>query len=229
MKKILLTLLLFSIPLTGFTYADQTKAGIFQLGYQAGVGINGGSAKTVSGSDLGYYTTGDENAFKDSKVEAGVAYNTGVNANYFVFNNLSIMTGLLYESKSLDVKYPKNTSNYDFEAAFVFNFITIPIGLRYYFTDWFFLGAGFYYAMPAGKAEREYKSSDKEKKSVSAESDYGFLVDLGFSFKITDKINLEFVTRYERGLALVYKKDDIVTDVKLTSLFFNAGVTYRLK
>jgi hypothetical protein len=227
MKKYILLIILF-VPVSVFA----REVDPMQIFVNFGYGANFHDSKNMSGSAVGIAVESDSSLWGDSKQESTYTYNFGVGFNYFFSDYFSIVTGLYYEQKILDITYPKRTAIDDINAKYTFGFATIPIGVRYNY-NWFFIGGGLYVAID-DKVEVQVKHTTTlgqytENYDRSSNNDFGLFVDLGVYFLIADKIGLTAFIRYEHGFSKVYDKPNVVvTDIQTRTAYLNIGVSYSL-
>jgi hypothetical protein len=148
--------------------------------------------------------------------------------DYFIIDRLAITIGLYYEHSPVKYTYPKRSSIYDLEITGDFSFLTIPAGVHYFFTGWFFAGGGFYFGSTLNE-EFEIKygpisASDK----FQTNNDLGMFFDVGGNFAITEKASILASLRYKHGLSKVYDRDDIITNIKMRAFMINAAYGIKL-
>jgi hypothetical protein len=222
MKRIFL---LFIMTLFTST-ALAIEAGRYRLSLSGGLGISGGEAEAISGSELGSLL-GDPTLFKDGKIEESTAYNFGFGIDYFIIDRLSLVSGLYYASKPIKLVYPKNTSAVDLEFIFDTTYLVIPLGVRYYIS-WLFFGGGVYYGLIVDDAAEMKAGSYSEDVELDMNNDFGFFLDLGIDISITETRSIVIFARFERGLTYIYDEVDIITDVKTAAITFNLGFCFYL-
>ncbi|KAF2340933.1 porin family protein [Flavobacterium tistrianum] len=220
MKKI--TLLLFTITLITFkTTAQESK---FKFGVQAGL--------TYS-SFRGYESFADE--------KPGFSYLFGVSSQYQINESLSLRADLNYDRKTQTSKgegtYTSDTpyNRYSIKATNYFNYITLPIMLKFNFTrnKSFYINGGPYFGYLL-KSGWKYETSgiqnsneNLEDTKYSKSMDFGISAGFGKEFKLNDNHNIYIELRENLGLTDIAKYP-IRSDgsMKTNSLNLIAGFTF---
>jgi hypothetical protein len=222
MRRSIIVFILLLISISSFA----REPGNSQIIPHFGIGYSGADFKSWSGSDLGFYLVGDPTVLDNAELEYSMAYNWGADIVYFI-SSLAIVTGLIYEYKPVLIVYPKKTATKDFELKAELDFITIPIGVRYYL-DIFYFGGGVYYGTAVGKADTETRAAYTETGSIDINNDFGLFLDIGLNYNFGEEIGIDIYLRYERGLVEIYDEEAIITDIKTRAFYLNAGVSYNL-
>lgn len=192
-----------------------------------GIGFSGGNFKAINGQDLGLLISGDSTMYKNPSPELSFAYNLGFGFDYFMTDKVALSAGIYYENRPCLVVYEKNTAANDFEVEFDFSFLTIPIGLRYYF-EMLFLGGGLYYGKLLSDDATVKADYTVDVQLEDTHDDIGFFLDFGFSHQLSETGSIIIFARYKRGLTYVYDAEDIVTDLKIIDLTINFGYGIRI-
>jgi hypothetical protein len=200
---------------------EAQKAGDKILFAGFGLGATVSDFEYVVGSDVGYYMFGNSTLFNNAEesTDGGLAYNIGVMYDYFVFDRFSVTFGLSYDSNPVSYKYPKRTAANDLEIDIKFAFITIPVGVHYYFFDHLLVGGGMYLGIPVRDDFEMKYGSAKASDELTTNNDFGMFFDLGYNFDITEQHNILLSMRYKHGFSKVYSDDDMITNIKLSTLY----------
>jgi hypothetical protein len=100
--------------------------------------------------------------------------------------------------------------------------------MHYFFTNWVFLGGGFYAGLPLSDDFELAYGSSTESVNIEITSDIGFFIDAGFNFELTNGNSILLGLRYKRGLTEIYDKDDMITHIKMRTFLFNAAYGIKL-
>lgn len=190
-----------------------------------GLGTSSSDADAMSGS---YLRTTSGSTFKNAESESSSAYNIGAMFDYFIIDRLAVTVGLYYESSPVKYTYPRRSAAYDLELTGEFAFLTIPAGAHYFFTDWFFLGGGFYIGLPVRDDFEVELGPASGSTELQTNNDFGLFLDIGGNFAIRENGSILVGLRYKRGLAKVYDKEDIITDIKMRSFMLNLAYGIKL-
>lgn len=197
------------------------------------VGASFANKPTVwSANDLERLATGyTGNAlFKEAKNETDGAFTIGCGFDYFFANSFTVCTGLSVDYTPAKIKYPKNNADTDINVIFDFWFLNIPLGVHY-FGKYFACGAGLYFDLvlsDSGKVEFGNYPISIKTKDLDFSNDVGIFVDLGVHFNITERMDIALTGRFKNGFTKVYSKDDLITDIKMRSLFFILSLGFKL-
>lgn len=204
------------------------EKGSYFINFSGGLGISTGNADTWSGSSLGIYLNGDPTLYDDAENKPDLAVNFGVDINYFLSESFTFLTGLYYDSLPFKTVYPGNTASNDLELTTDFRFLTIPAGMRVYF-DLLFFGGGVYYGiLLSDDAEIKSGSTSVDVELENTKNNFGFFVDLGLYFDLSETNGLILYARYKRGLVNVYEEEDMLTNIKLIDLTLNFGYSIKI-
>jgi opacity protein-like surface antigen len=204
------------------------KAGekIIFLGFGFGSSFSGADA--ISGSDLGTMMNPPSSTYwNNADSETSFAYNIGAMFDYFPIDKLALTVGLYYEHTPVKYTYPKRTLSYDFEFTGNFSFLTIPAGVHYFFTDWFFLGGGLYFGLPVNDDVEIELGPASGSLELQTNNDIGLFLDIGGNFAVTENGSVLVSLRYKYGLTKVYDKYDMITNIKMRTFMIN--VAYGIK
>ena len=202
------------------------REGTSRVVLHGGAGACTVEANAWSGSDLGNYLGGDPTLFNDAEAEADSAVNFGGDFIYFI-SNVALTTGLMYERKDFIITYPKNTASTDLKYEISSKFLTVPLGLRYYF-EIFYLGGGIYYGRALDDADVTATAVTTAEFELEIDDDFGIFFDFGANYLFTETIGIDVYLRYEHGISEIYSENDLITDIKTRTLFINVGVSINL-
>jgi hypothetical protein len=208
------------------------KAGDKILFAGFGFGVSTADFEYIVGSDVGYYMFGNSTLFNDIEEsdEGDLAYSIGVMYDYFVFDKFSVTVGLSYDNNPLSYKYPKRTASNDLEINMKFAFITIPLGVHYYFFEHLLFGGGLYLGIPVRDDFEVKYGYSKASDELPTDNDIGMFFDLGYNFNINDQHNILLSMRYKHGLSKVYSDDDMITNIKIRTLYIlQVAYGYKFK
>ena len=158
------------------------------------------------------FSMGDD-VYYDATPEVMAAWNLGIGFEYFFLKetearfpiNLSFTTGLLYEKQPLSYK----DKDYGSKTNFNFTYITIPMGIRILFSEFFFIGSGLYYAKTLGHDVTI--NSVYMGKLIDVKDDFGLYGDFGLDFKLSDSGSLLLYFRSKMGLVEKQKGSKLKT------------------
>lgn len=191
-----------------------------------GGGISFAEYKAWSGSELGLFLMGDPTLFKNDEYAYPVLWGAGVMVDYFISGNLAFTCGLSYDHSEFRTEYLLNGPyGEDLTLRVDFNFLTVPVGVHYYFSEYFLAGGGLYLGRLISD---DFYVNDESGGSIGGHDDIGIFLDMGLNFNITDSNSIMAFVRYKHGLVKVYDEEDIVTDIKLRTVTVNLAMGFRL-
>jgi len=172
----------------------------------------------------------DDYDFPGVDRKLSMAWNIGLDFNYFFMDNLSFLTGLLYESENISYKgsmpgipeigFPATTV----EADMDFSFITIPIGIRYFFSEYFLVGGGLYFGLsfnPTATVKIPGWGVNQSGDLEGVKNDFGLFVDLGGIYKLSEQGALSAYIRFKQGLK------EIGGDTKTQTITLNFAYSFK--
>ena len=217
-------MLCMCLPLFAFT------PGEVKIYPYAGGGISLNDSKDMGGDDLGNLLYGDPTMFGASAHRPLLAYSLGGMVDYFLTESIAISTGLSYDYLPSKIVYEGMTApnDYDMEITIDFEYITVPAVIRYFFDEFFLIGGGLYYGFVLSDDIEVKYGPDKEKSGLDSRDDLGFFVDMGLNFNVSENGSIITILRYKRGLRYVYSEEDVVTDIRISSLELNIGYGFRI-
>jgi hypothetical protein len=156
----------------------------------------------------------------------GAYYSAGAAVDVF-FSDWAALTAGLYQDKATETYKVYSSGHFDVKANF--SFLTIPVGMRFYFWDFHFLGIGAYYGKMQNKEFRQSSDFGTYSDKTHSRDDYGVWFQFGYAAKITERINSLFYVGGKRGLVSVYSNDaSVVTGLKLYELSAGFAVGFRI-
>ena len=210
MKKIILAAALFfmSAPLYAYFYFEPGDIVIYP---------------SVSAKLYGY--TFDKNTDVEIDQRGGASWSAGVLLDLFLSDALSFTTGMYYDKASEEYKV-YSSGNRKLKAEFTF--LTVPVGLHYYFYDFHFIGAGCYYGKMRNKNFTDSSNSFTLVDSEHSKNDIGVWVQLGYAVEISDYINMLLYAGGKRSLVSVYENNtSLITNLKMYEISFSAALGLR--
>ena len=206
----------------------------------------------------GAYGIGSENAeivldpqFSDTEVKSdfGKTYEIGAGFHYFALDNLSLSLSLSYGQNEAVTKIKTRVFSgiafSDGEVKLTYPFLQAEIAARYYFSNLFFGGAGFYYGTKAGDFKEKSTlwgivSEEKINDSIT-KPNTGFFIEIGLEFPIDETLSLSLSGKFKKALQPVYEDknaengidpidgfDDVdLKTVQLNSLLIQIGINYK--
>lgn len=217
---ILILLLIFSSKMA---FADN---GSGMIVFHLGGGASSFHGTAMSGPDVGFYFFGDETLLYNPEMKPGEAYNVGFDFVYF-FENLALLSGIIYEWKNFSLVYPRRTATTDLKYRTSAEFLTIPLGLRYYWNIFYF-GGGYFHGLAICKGEIEIEGTYSVRYREELGDDYGIFLDAGINYPLIDVLGLDVYMRYEHGISEIFHRNDVMMDVTTRTLYLNMGISYYL-
>lgn len=184
MKKVLSAILLMFTCTSLYAYTSDDRFLFLGGGY----GLSYGHAENDHGDPGEYYSGGDEPYFKSAECEKAYTKNFTLSAEIFLIDNLALSLGISKEFIEVKIISPKDNAAADAEYLFDFEFMTIPVGIHYYY-KMFFLGGGMYRSL---MQDRGVKVNDyhEDLHGFLSKDDYGFFIDTGSNIPVTEKLNI---------------------------------------
>jgi len=172
----------------------------------------------------GYGVSFGNNVYEDAMPQPIAVWNLGLAFEYYPIKELtssipldiSFNAELLYEKQPISYK-----TDYDVKMNFNFTYITIPVGLRIIFSDFFLIGSGLYYA----KTLKSNSTLDSVPVGplVDVKDDIGLFVDLGLKFNMFETNSLMLYIRPKLGFVELEKYNK----VKTQAITFNAAYGFK--
>ena len=194
--------------------------------FHLGGGASSFDGTAMSGPDVGFYFFSDATLLHNPEMKPGEAYNAGFDFIYF-FENLALLSGIIYEWKRFSLVYPKRTATTDLKYKTSAEFLTIPLGLRYYWNIFYF-GGGYFHGLAICKGEIEVEGTYSVTYHEDLNDDYGIFFDAGINYPLFDTLGLDVYMRYEHGMSEIFHRNDIMMDIRTRALYLNMGISYYL-
>ena len=165
--------------------------------------------------------------FIDATPQQTMAVSVGAALEYFVMDNFSVVVELLYERQPIHYKGKDDAIMYIYN----FNYITIPVGVRYSFYEHFLVGGGLYYgikynsehSLKIGYNTTSFGSPPNEKNDVGLFVDAGLNLALSKSNNLPLYYNLSLYFRYKMGFF------ELMEDRKLSTSTLTFNVAYGVR
>ena len=194
-----------------------------------GLGVSTGNADTWSGHDVGFVNS-NINGWKDAKTDYySIAFSFGTGFDYLITDSLAITTGLSFDYLPYKIVWQKRDPLVsDIKLDIEFAYITIPIGIRYYFS-YFIVGGGIYYAFNIMSDIKLKEPMGDEKHNLDAGNVFGFFIDLGLNFNVLEKNNFLVFVKYRQDLNAAYDDTGFhVTKIEMKALTLNLAYGIKL-
>ena len=189
LKKCLfiITLLLFSSTLFASERESMFVAGNTFVSFGAGAGLSF-----------------PPNVFHDATSKDEVVWNVGISLEHFLADKVSFTAELFYETLAMSYRY----KHADTILTYDFGYITIPIGIRYVFSNSIFVGAGLYYGVRVRSDHYVTESGHKEHiillndqgNTAKERNDIGLFTDIGYNFTLSESSKLSLYLRSKSGV-----------------------------
>ena len=145
--------------------------------------------------------------------------NIGIAFDYFFIDKFAFTTELLYEYQPMHYNY----TFFNATHIFNFNYITIPMGVRYYW-KYVLAGTGLYYGIKLKNKEalRE-EGTTNTIGSLDDKNDIGIFFDFGLNLKLFETNNLSIYARYKYGFLELIEEYPLRTN----TLTFNIAYGFK--
>ena len=152
--------------------------------------------------------------------ELSMAWNIGLDFNYFFMDNFSFLAGLLYESETISYK-ESDPDIGEIKSDLNFSYITIPIGIRYFFAEHFLVGGGLYYAFSNDASISGSLGGMRMSIDIDSENDFGLFIDLGAIYKLSEQGALSAYIRFKQGLK------EVAPDTRTQNITLNFAYSFK--
>ena len=215
---IIMLLLISSSPLFAFKQDQSFFLSSF------GFGLPLVESKNFNGVEFSQYMGGVGNEWKNPEKTNYMAVNAGFCYDYMIRHNLAITGGFIMDLFSYIVKWPRDISSNDAKLTVSYTYLSVPIGVRYYY-GFLMVGGGLYYSMNI-RTEGELKSgASKSYISMGMKDVFGLYIDAGLKFEFTSINNMLLIfVKYRHDFVRASDSDYHITDnVNLKAVTLNAA------
>ena len=188
---------LFLIFLTIQMFSQDSNSGKFKIGLNLGANLS-----DFKGNVLDDY----------NKV---TSYSFGLSAEYIINEKLSLLSNINYDNKAMKLENFRNIEGngdtYFLDNTIKFNYINIPINIRYNIgkNNKIFADAGIFYNHFLNVKNSTTRKDTGEKITqfslpLIKKHDYGILIGFGYRFDLNSKNYLNIIIRDEFGLPNIF-------------------------
>ncbi len=226
------------------------------FGYKTGdvlLSVYGSSGATYSfnltpGDNMSEVIYKNQGAFEDGEAGLEWAYGVHLEFSYFFNPSTSFVLGISYQMKRIFIEHKKKIDNIalgspfppvsipvndlsiTLKAEFIYSYLIV----RNYFSDYFFMGVGFYYGFAIDEFDAKFEiGSNTNEGDIPEEAtndDIGFIFELGSTVPFSKAIGLNIIGRLEWGLkGAVTEGDDrnYKFDTTISSFSFLVGLNFN--